>query len=157
MALRLDRLPFGWNTLPGLLERYWDKTMTAIENSVNNFEAFSSQNNLLNSYVKSATPIISASSTGDVIITNHTRVYGNGDEVEVLGDTLTTGKPAGTIIRVFYSDATFSGGSVDYTYTFSEANKPFQQGATHLVGVVVIPSSGTVLGASLDPLGSIYL
>ena len=35
MAIKLPRLPIGWQATPELFERYWDTAMTQIESSIN--------------------------------------------------------------------------------------------------------------------------
>lgn len=155
--LKLPRLPLGYAKVPGLFEKYWDEVLRSIERAVNTADTSSSNTSLLVSFVKSTTNIISADSLGVVTILDHTRVYGDGTEVSVGGGTLVSSSPPGTIIRIYYLDSTRSGGLVAYQFTHDLNNKPIQKDSVHYVGSVVIPVAGTALGASLDPLGSIYL
>jgi len=155
--IRLPRLPRNWNKVPGLFERYWDEVLTSIENSISSQTTVSTSLSLLTSYVETPTPAISADSSGIITINPHTRVYGSGNQVAVSGGTLNTGSPAGSIVRVFYSDPSFNGGSVTYAFSVDPAPKPSQKDGIHVVGAVFIPVSGTVIGATVDPVGSVSL
>lgn len=115
-------------------------------------------NSLVFSYVVRGTdPIISAAADGTVTIGDHTRVYGNSDlnpTVAVNGGIISTGLSAGKVVRVYYLDPIKAGGSVTYQYTV-DPDPPKAQGFNvHLVGAVVIPSTGTSPGGGTNPPGT---
>lgn len=95
--------------------------------------------------------ILSASSSGTITITAHTRVYGDGTSVAVNGGTLTGWTP-GAYVQVYYDDAGRAGGAVAYQGTTSVIA---QAGARHIAGGVLIPAAGEVPsdGASPYPPG----
>lgn len=88
---------------------------------------------------------ITASDTGldaQVVITSHTRIYGDGSSVSVTGTTI-SGLAYSTLYFIYYDQASYAGGTVSYQVTTSEATAA-QVNDRHLVGSVVTP-------ASLDP------
>jgi len=98
---------------------------------------------LTNSGVTGLTIVASDAGTdASAVISNHTRLYGNGDSVSVDGDTV-TGLDYSTKYYFYYVDVNRTGGSVTYLYSESEADA-VQTGNTHFVGVVTTP-------AALDP------
>lgn len=119
--------------------------------------AVTSESSLVNSYVSNFTPpVISADNTGLVTIANHDRVYGDpilNPTVAVTGNTVATGKAAGTIVRIYYNDSTRAGGAVTYLFTVDPAPPPVQGGDTHSVGAVEIPAAGSVGGGYVRPPG----
>ena len=120
-------------------------------------ESVTSESSLVNSYIANFTPpVISADNTGLVTIANHDRVYGDpvlNPTVSVDGDSLSTGEPAGSIVRVYYNDPARAGGAVTYLYTVDPADPPVQGGNTHSVGAIEIPAAGSVDGGWVRPPG----
>ena len=100
-------------------------------------QSVTSESSLVNSYIANFTPpVISADNTGLVTIANHDRVYGDpvlNPTASVDGDSLSTGEPAGSIVRVYYNDPARAGGAVTYLYTVDPADPPVQGGNTHSV------------------------
>lgn len=119
--------------------------------------AVTSESSLVNSYISNFTPpVISVDSTGLVTIANHDRVYGDpvlNPTVSVVGDTISTGEPTGSLIRVYYIDPARAGGAVTYLYTVDPADPPVQGGDTHSVGAVTVPGVGSVDGGFIRPPG----
>ena len=113
------------------------------------------------SYVTGFTaPLITADSTGEVIIANHTRKYGHSDinpDKTVTGATITSGASAGDTLRFYYDDASRAGGSVTYAFTTDPAAFPVQSGDRHSVGAVTIPVSGGQDGDYVKPPGYVNL
>jgi hypothetical protein len=120
-------------------------------------ESVTSESSLVNSYVANFTPpIISADTSGTVTIANHDRVYGNSvlnPTVSVDGDSVITGQPAGSVVRIYYNDPSRAGGAVTYLFTVDPAEPPVQGGNTHSVGAVEIPAAGSVDGGWVRPPG----
>lgn len=85
--------------------------------------------------------------TINITIAPHTRIYpsangGTATSVSVAGGTVTaTGE--GDTDYVSYSDRDREGGTVTYVVS---TTAPAQTGATHVVGAVMIPATGTVEG-----------
>ena len=85
--------------------------------------------------------------TINITIAPHTRIYpsangGTATSVSVAGGTVTaTGE--GDTDYVSYSDPDREGGTVTYVVS---TTAPAQTGATHVVGAVMIPATGTVEG-----------
>lgn len=105
-------------------------------------------------------PLLTADSSGQVTISNHTRVYGDttlNPTVSVTGATVSTGASAGDTVRLYYTDPTRAGGSVTYLFTVDPATPMPQTGSTHSVGAVTIPTTGTVDGDTVYPPGWVYL
>lgn len=154
--LKLPRLPRNFEKIPGLFERYWDEVLRAIEKAISSIDTSSRNISLLTSFVRTSLPLY-ADASGLVTIPLHVRVYGNGTEATVNNGFLNTGQPPGSIIRVYYEDSSFAGGSVVYRFKADPDPKPEQKDGIHIVGLVVIPTTGTVDGKTLDPIGSIYI
>lgn len=121
----------------------------------------SSEMSLVNSYTNGFVgSLISASSSGDITIASHTRVYGNptlNPNRSVTGATFSTTAVSGDIVRVYYDDPSRSGGAVTYQYTVDPADGPVQTGNRHSVGAVVIPAAGSQDGNYIRPPGYINL
>lgn len=83
--------------------------------------------------------IIFADSTGTILISAHTRVYGDGNSVPVSGGSVSGFNP-GDYVQIYYDDAGRAGGVVNYQGTTSVV---VQSGARHIVGGVAIPPPGT--------------
>ncbi len=135
---------------------------TAADTAQNQVSTQSTEISLVNSYVSGFTgSLISATSTGDVTIISHTRVYGDpvlNPDVSVSGATISTTGSPGDIIRVYYIDAARSGGSVTYQYIIDGVSPPpVQTGDTHSVGVVEIPVSGVLDGKYIKAPGYVEL
>lgn len=92
---------------------------------------------LARSYIEPS-DVLAASSAGEITITAHTRVYGNGASVSVNGGSLSGWAP-GQFVQVYYDDAGRTGGAVSYQGT---TDVIAQQGARHIVGGVAIPQPG---------------
>lgn len=116
-----------------------------------------SETSIVSSYPSNFTPpLISADNTGLVSIANHDRVYGDSTlnpTAAVTGDSISTGQPAGSIVRIYYNDPTRAGGAVTYLYTVDPAAPPVQGGNLHSVGAVEIPAAGSVDGGPVRPPG----
>lgn len=154
--LKLPRLPRNIEKIPGLFERYWDEVLRSIEKAISSIDTSSRNISLLTSFVRTSSSLY-ADTTGLVTIPVHVRVYGNGSEVNVNDGFLNTGQSPGSIIRVYYEDTALAGGSVVYKFTTDPDPKPAQKDGVHIVGLVVIPTTGTANGKTLDPIGSIYI
>ena len=185
MTVRLPRLPVNWKEQPQLFERYWDETLFQIEKTLNtildipiiqqavlNAQAAASaaqiaadtaqnvadsqvaETSLVNSYADGSS-IISSDSAGNIVISTHTRKYGNGSSVSVTGSSISTGAASGSVIRIYYDDPTRAGGAVTYQYTIDPATPPVQTGNRHVVGAVSVPVSGTSSGKPVSPPGYI--
>lgn len=105
-----------------------------------------SNQNLINSFV-SPSNVMSASADGTtakIIIVNHTRQYGDGSTVSVLGSTI-TGLPYATELYIVYDDILRAGGAVTYLAT-PDATVAGQGLDRHLVGGVTTPADSTVVG-----------
>lgn len=130
---------------------------TTASSSGTNFAELS----LNNSYVSNFTaPLISADSSGNVTVANHDRVYGDSvlnPTVAVTGSVINTGATAGQVVRIYYEDASRSGGAVSYLFTVDPATSPPQSGDTHVVAAVSIPATGTVEGKERKQPGYIEL
>lgn len=125
-------------------------------------EAQRSETSLVNSYVTGFTaPLITAAISGAVTIKPHSRVYGDSSlnpTVSVAGATIPTTGVSGDVIRVYYNDASRSGGTVTYLYTIDGVSpSPAQTGDTHSVGVVAIPVVGTSDGKWIREPGYVEL
>jgi hypothetical protein len=182
--MRLPRLPLNYKNHPELLERYWDKTMTSIESLFDQILAVpviqefvnqlkdataeataviastKAETSLLNSFVQSAGAVLSADAAGAVTVVTHTRVYGDttlNPSVTVNGAVLATGAAPASMVRVFYSDPSRTGGTVAYQFTVDPAPTAAQSGTNHSVGAVIIPGAGSANGVGLAPPGYIYL
>jgi hypothetical protein len=120
-------------------------------------DSVTSESSLVNSYVSNFTPpIISADNTGLVTIANHDRVYGDSTlnpTVAVVGSSISTGVPAGSVVRVYYNQPSRAGGVVTYLFTVDPADPPVQGGNTHSVGAIEIPAAGSVDGGWVRPPG----
>lgn len=118
-----------------------------------------SESSLNKSYVDLTSftaPLLSADSAGVVTIASHVRIYGDSSlnpSTAVVGGSLSTGTPSGSVIRVYYNDASRSGGAVSYLYTVDPAAPPVQTGNTHVVGTIVVPASGVAAGAFIKNIG----
>jgi hypothetical protein len=85
---------------------------------------------------------LSASDAGanaSVSIANHTRVYGDGTTVSVIGGSVTA-LAYSTLYYVYYDQPSRAGGSVSYAVTTNEASAA-QVGDRHLVGTVTTPAA----------------
>ncbi|HXE05823.1 MAG TPA: hypothetical protein VN579_07545 [Bryobacteraceae bacterium] len=109
--------------------------------------------NLNNSYVTGLTLTgHDAGSDADIIISNHTRVYGDGTTVSVTGDTLHHENYSDSY-WVYYDDPSRSGGTVSYQVATAYADA-FPSGANpdrHFVGAVTTPGA---LGPDTDGQGA---
>lgn len=81
-----------------------------------------------------------AGADAEIVISTHTRVYGDGTSVLVDGDTI-PGLSYSTPYWVYYIDAARVGGPVAYVATTTQANA-VQTGDKHSVGVVTTAASG---------------
>ncbi len=130
---------------------------TAADTAQNTADAQRTEASIANSYVENFTPpLLSADSTGVVTIANHDRHYGDSTlnpTVSVTGDTIATGSASGSVIRVYYDDATRAGGAVTYQFTVDPAAPPVQGGSRHSVGAVTIPVAGSSDGNYVKPPG----
>lgn len=104
---------------------------------------------LANSYVDPSS-VITADSDGTITIAAHTRYYGSTG-VAVDGGTV-SGFGQGEFVQVYYNDAAREGGAVTY---YGTTELIAQEGATHLVGGVIIPAMGEppAEGTSPNPPG----
>lgn len=82
---------------------------------------------------------IDAGSSATIIISGHTRVYGDGSSVVVSGGSV-NGLGYETDYYVYYSDPDRSGGAVTYQASTNPDNA-IQVGDTHSVGEIVTPPS----------------
>lgn len=99
-----------------------------------------------------------AGTDATVTISNHTRAYGNGDSVSVIGGSL-TGLDYSTFYYLYYDDPERDGGTVTYQYTELEADA-VQTGDRHLVGSITTPAAAgpDTTGGTVRPpgVGNIY-
>lgn len=133
------------------------EAQNAADNANAAADSVTSETSLVNSYVANfVAPIIAANNTGLVTIANHDRVYGDptlNPTVSVTGDSIATGLPAGSVVRVYYNDPSRAGGTVTYLYTVDPASPPVQGGDTHSVGAVEVPAGAPVDGGWVRPPG----
>lgn len=110
-------------------------------------DATAKETSLVNSYVANFTPpLLSVTPTGIVTVGNHDRVYGDSaidPTVPVTGATVNTMAGEGQIVRIYYDDASRSGGVVTYQWTIDPNPPPVQGGNRHSVGVVTVPAAGS--------------
>lgn len=92
--------------------------------------------------------VLSASNAGEVMIAAHERVYPiSGARVSITGGSV-SGFASGDYATIFYPDAARQGGSV----AFQGSKSPVaQQGATHVVGQVLIPDAGEPPAPGVSP------
>lgn len=81
-----------------------------------------------------------AGTDATVVVSNHTRVYGDGTSVSVTGASI-TGLSYETTYVIYYLDASFAGGAVSYL-TSTDLTSVSQTGSTHVVGRVTTPAAG---------------
>lgn len=154
MAIKLPRLPTGWQGTPELFERYWDQVLKQTETSINNIldaqaaaaaaaaaaQVVSDQNSIQNSYVSGL--MLSGVDTGSSItltISNHTRVYGNGTSVSVTGGSVSS-LSYSTAYYIYYDQPSRLGGTVTYLYT-TDPVVAAQTGSRHVIGLFTTPAS----------------
>lgn len=77
-----------------------------------------------------------------ITIAAHTRYYADGTNAAVSGGTVPTTGP-GDSDYVSYSDPTRGGGAVTF---IASTSVPVQTGDTHVVGAIVVPSTGSSTG-----------
>lgn len=77
-----------------------------------------------------------------ITVASHTRYYADGTSIAVSGGTVAA-TDLGDTDYVSYSDPTRSGGAVTFIATTAV---PVQTGDTHVVGAIVIPSTGSSTG-----------
>lgn len=109
-----------------LLAQSANDTATSVSNSVT-----------LTASYPTPSDILTASSSGSILISAHTRVYGNTSVAVNAGSV--SGFAPGDYVQVFYDDAARAGGAVTYQGTTDLIS---QSGSTHIVGGVTIPQEG---------------
>lgn len=119
----------------------WQNVMTLLE-SVPEIQAalaaVTTDTSLSNSYVSGLTlEAFNDGATCHVDISDHTRVYGDGTSVPVTGGSI-SGLAHDTVIRVYYDQASRTGGIVTYQWT-SDPEVAAQSGIRHSVGATVTP------------------
>lgn len=115
---------------------------------------------LVNSYVTPATVLSSKvdpadTTKADIIIANHSRVYGDGTTVAVTGTTL-TGLALASNYYITYLDASRHGGAVSYTVT-TDYLQAGQGNNRHLVGNIDTPADASAppsVGGGSRPPGT---
>jgi hypothetical protein len=146
-------------SLPAIQQALQDVNEAAInanEAAINANEAANAvekETSLVNSYISTSSytgDLISCTVGAVITVQTHTRVYGSptlNPNTLVTGGTFTVvGAAPGDVVRVFYNDASRSGGAVTYTYSVDPSPPPVQTDSTHVVGTIVVPSTGTVSG-----------
>ena len=113
-----------------------------------NAEAVSQRTSLSSSYTDPVS-VLTASSDGSVAIAAHNRVYGDGSSVSVSSGSI-SGFAGGDYVTIYYVDAGREGGAVTYQATKQPVA---QEGATHIVGQVTIPVTGTATGSGTTAPG----
>lgn len=108
--------------------------------------------NLVNSTPTGCT--ITAADVGSdatITVSNHTRVYGDGESVSVTGGTV-TGKSFSTLYFIYYDDEERDGGAVTYAAatTYLDACPSQTNPDRHFVGSVTTPANGAA-NTSGDP------
>lgn len=106
-------------------------------------DAAGSGASLGNSYVTGLT--ITAHDTGtdaDITISDHTRVYGDGGSVSVIGATITRNNDVD--FWIYYDDHARAGGTVSYQTTTTYSSAFFSQANPdrHFVGAIHTPAIG---------------
>jgi len=131
-----------------------DEAQTAADNAQTSTNTLSDEQSLAQSGCEnpSVPPLLSADSTGQIIISTHDRRYGNGTVVSVTGDTLATAYVNPDAVYVFYSDPSRAGGAVTYQ-TSLDPTDAVQTGSIHSVGVVTVPAAGLNQGQYVTPPG----
>lgn len=165
MAFKLPRLPAtqaSWSNL----QLWWDKLCTRIEAQEGSQDDLIATLNATVARLKrvtshtSPTTIAHATDTGttsDVVIDDHTRVYGDGTTLSITGATL-TGLTAETTFAFYYDDTTLADTtpSFQYTTTLPTAQAVAADGR-HFLGIIKTPvagSSATRDGGGVYPIGS---
>lgn len=117
-----------------------DAAQTAADTAQGTGDEAAAIASLTNSGVSGCT--ITATDVGtdvSVAISNHTRVYGNGDQVAVTGNTV-VGLLYSTTYYIYYVDAARTGGAVTYLVSTNSLDAA-QTGDTHFVGRVTTPAA----------------
>ena len=183
-ALKLPRLPRGWQEAPDLFPRYWDEAMKQVESSVNGILAIPAiaaalaalevATDAATAAAETATEVAALTNSGTtgltitatdaganvtVTLSAHTRIYGDGNNKTVNAGSV-TGLAYSTLYYIYYDDATRAGGAVTYLATTSQTTAA-QTGSRHFIGQVMTPAAaapptdGDYVGA--PGLGNIYL
>jgi hypothetical protein len=108
------------------------------------------ETSIITSYPSGVT--LTCTAAGVVTISAHSRIYGDislNPTVSVAGGALSTDQPATSVIRVYYDDPSFSGGTVAYLFTTDPDAPPTQGGVRHVVGTVLVPATGSNTGKVL--------
>ncbi len=135
-----------------------DAAQTAADNANAAADGTNSETSIVNSFVKGfagASPL-EADNVGNVTIKNHTRQYGDttlNPDVAITGGVLATGAAVGSVVRIYYIDASRSNTSPTFQFTVDPASPPIQGGDTHVIGAVEIPAAGTSDGGYVRPPG----
>jgi hypothetical protein len=95
---------------------------------------------LVNSYLDPSSVLTASTTT--ITVAGHIRHYADGTTATITGGTVAA-TAMGDTDYVSYSDPTRAGGAV--TFIVSTA-PPTQTGNTHVIGAVIIPSTGTAAG-----------
>jgi hypothetical protein len=133
-----------------------DEAQTAADNAQDATDGISASQSLVQSGIPpesiATPPLIQAADTGDITISDHDRLYGNGTSVAVDGDTFASGFTSGDIVYVYYFDPARAGGAVSYQASLN-SNDAVQTGDTHSIGSVEVPAAGTQDGNYVLPPG----
>lgn len=122
-----------------------DAATAAAQAAADNANASADENRaataLANSYVE-PNPLSAedAGTNATIDIAAHTRVYGDGTSVSVLGGTV-TGLAYETAYYVYYDQPSRTGGSVTYLTT-EDYTVASQTGDRHVVGLILTPATG---------------
>lgn len=135
-----------------------DNTNEAIGNLEEAAASVTEEQSLVSSYVdltSFAGDLITATTTGDITVATHDRIYGSTSNptVEVTGDTFSSGASTGDVVRVYYIDTLKTGGAVTYLFTIDPAAPVAQGDGAHSVGAVSIPATGVSIGKGVSPPG----
>ena len=109
---------------------------------------------LVNSYVTGASLTGNDNGvTAKIIVSSHTRVYGDGSSLAVTGADI-TGLAFSTFYYVYYNDATRAVAAPTFLAT-TNAVTAAQKGVTHLVGTITTPADGAAntTGNYIQPPG----
>jgi hypothetical protein len=128
---------------------------TAADNANAAAATTTSATSLANSYVDDLTLTgVDAGTDASIIVSAHTRKYGDGTSVSVTGATI-TGLDFETSYYIYYDQPSRAGGVVSYLTTIDPAVAA-QVGDRHVVGAALTPADGEAdsIGNPVNPPGS---
>lgn len=139
MALKLPRLPNGWQEQPQLFERYWDEAMRSIETSINGVLAIPA----IASALAATTAAAAAANAAAAAASASAATANNAANSSIAATALLNSYPTGVTLTA--SDA-----GVNVTVTISTHNRVYPPSTT------VAINAGTLTGLSYSTTYYIY-